>query len=313
MRVSVGFVILSHRGGGFLPRLIEALDREYDRPPIVVHHDFGQASLDTTQFGNNVQFTLPHLRTSWGSISLVKAVLQGIELLYRDGGPDWFFLLSAQDYPIMSGDRVRGELARAEVDAFVDIWPMEQGTQVAATLIGRGNPGLQHFGLEGYRKMRCRLQYRQQLWLPIVRFRPRVRIGRLTWRAPVKARHPFNHRFASFYGDLWFCANRKAARVLINPSPELLALQRYSRLRFLPEEGYFAIALGNTPGLKLCRDNHRFVKWQGEDHPKELDGTDAEEMLRSGNFFGRKFADGAPVLDLIDAQIGGDSESRSQL
>lgn len=303
MSASVGFVILSHRSGGFLPRLIAALDGEYDRPPIVIHHDFGQAELDTSLFGDNVQIVRPHVRTAWGHISLVKAVLRSIELLYRDGGPDWFFLLSAQDYPIMPGERVRSELAKADVDAFVDIWPMEQATKAAATLVGDGNAGMRHFGLEGYRKMRWKLQFRQQLWLPIMRFRPRLRIGRLTWRPPIKARHPFHQGFKSFYGDLWFCANRKAARILVDPSPDLLALQRYSARRFLPEEGYFAIALGNSPGLKLCRDNHRFVKWQGEDHPKELDEGDADEMLASGNFFARKFQDGAPVLDVIDARL----------
>ena len=305
MSVRVGFVILSHRGGGFLPRLIQALDREYDRPPIAVHHDFGQAPLDTAVFGTNVQFVQPHIPTAWASISVVKAVLQALRLLYRDGGTDWFFLLSAQDYPIMAGDRVRAELERGEVDGYVDIWPTERGSQPAAALIGDGNPGLAHFGLEGYRKMRWKLQFLQQLWLPVIRFRPRLRIGRLTWRPPIKARHPFNEKFLSFYGDLWFGANRKSAQVLLDPPPELLALQRYSQLRFLPEEGYFAIALGNTAGLRLSRNNRRFVNWLGGKHPKELDETDVEEMVSSGSFFARKFGDGAPVLDLIDERLAG--------
>lgn len=303
MDVTVGFVILSHRGGGFLPRLINALDREYDRPPIVVHHDFGQAPLDTSPFGPNVQFVQPHLHTAWASISVVRAALQAIRLLYRDGGPDWFFLLSAQDYPIMSGARVRSELKNADVDAFVDIWPTQKGTAASATLVGEGNPGLRHFGLEGYRQMRWKLQFLQQVWLPAIRFRPRLRIGRLTWRPPIRARHPFNDQFLSFYGDLWFGANRKAARVLIEPPTKLLELQRYSRLRFLPEEGYFAIALGNTPGLKLSRDNRRFVNWLGGNHPKDLDESDIDEMLESRSFFARKFGDGAPVLDAIDARL----------
>ena len=303
MSVTVGFVILSHRAGGFLPRLIDALDREYDRPPIVVHHDFGQAELDTGAFGPNVQFVQPSLHTAWASISIVKAALRSLALLYRDGGPDWFFLLSAQDYPIMAGARVRSELKRTDVDAFLDLWPTELGKTGAATLIGEGNPGLAHFGLEGYRTMRWKLQFLQQLWVPILRFRPRFRIGRLTWRPPIKARHPFHDRFVSFYGDLWFGANRKAAHALLNPSADALALQRYSSRRFLPEEGYFGIALGNTPGLKLNRDNRRFVKWLGDAHPKDLGVEDADEMLQSGNFFARKFADGAPVFDVIDVGL----------
>ena len=45
---TVGFVILSHERDERLARLVDALNREYDDPPIVIHHDFGQARIDTS-------------------------------------------------------------------------------------------------------------------------------------------------------------------------------------------------------------------------------------------------------------------------
>lgn len=303
MSVSVGFVILSHRGGDQMCRLVAALDREYDRPPIVIHHDFGQSQIDTEGFGHNVQFVRPHLKTSWANISVVNAALSAISLLYRETGPDWFFLLSGQDYPIMSGHNVRQALGNANVDAFIDIWPTEPGKTAAAELVGECNPGLSHFGLEGYRRMRWKLQFLQQFWVPILRLRPRLRIGRMTWRLPVKARHPFTNDFASYYGDLWFGANRRAAKTLVESSAKLEELQRYSRRRFLPEEGYFAIALANVPRLRLCRNNRRFVRWEGGNHPKLLNEDDLGELLSSGCFFARKFDADAPVLDRIDERL----------
>lgn len=303
MSARVGFAILSHKSGDYLPRLIRALDREYDQPPIAVHHDTSRAPIDFDVFRSNVEFVRPSLKTSWASISVVQAALQAFALLHRGEGPDWTFLLSAQDYPIMSGARVRRELGDTDVDAFVDIWPTEPGTSAAAALVGDCSPGMAHFGLEGYRKMRWKLQFLQQFWVPLVRLNPSLRIGRHTWRLPIKARHPFDRDFRSFYGDLWFAANRKAVEELLNPGPKELALQSYSKRRFLPEEGYFAIALANRPGLRLCRDNRRFVKWAGGDHPKLLEESDVDEMLASGCFFARKFDERAPVLDLIDQRL----------
>ena len=86
MGVSVGFVILSHQAGGQLLRLTRRLAAEYNNPPIVCHHDFGQAPLDISAFGDRVRFVRPHLATSWGKLSVVHAVLSAIGSRARELG-----------------------------------------------------------------------------------------------------------------------------------------------------------------------------------------------------------------------------------
>ena len=116
----IGFVILSHNYPPQLRRLVLRLQRTYDNPPIAIHHDFGQSALDIRDFSSGVQFVVPHLKTGWGKFSLVLATLRALELLYRNAEPDWFFLLSAVDYPTMRADKVFEELASSGMDAFLD-------------------------------------------------------------------------------------------------------------------------------------------------------------------------------------------------
>ena len=79
MTHTVGFVIISHNYPKQLARLICRLQTVFDNPPIAVHHDFGQSTLDPIDFSTNVAFVEPHLSTRWGRFSVVNSGFTGIE------------------------------------------------------------------------------------------------------------------------------------------------------------------------------------------------------------------------------------------
>ena len=301
MGVSVGFVILSHQAGDQLLRLTQRLKTEYDNPAIVCHHDFGQATLDISRFSDRVRFVRPHVATSWGKLSVVKAVLSAIDLLYKEEeGPDWFFHLSAQDYPAMRGERVRAELAKTDCDAFMDLRSPQPLEQAAATLVGQDNPALAFNSSESHRALKRRFYLSRQWWLPIVRFRPRLRIGRITFQSTKEGKTPYGPGLRCFCGDFWFAGNRRIGKFLTNPSDKHLRLQDYLRTRPFPDETYFQTVLANEPGLRICRDNRRFAIWEGDSHPRTLEERDIGAILSSGAFFARKYKGGTSVTDLID-------------
>ena len=305
MSVSVGFVILSHQAGGQLLRLTQQLATEYDNPPIVCHHDFGQAPLDTSAFGDRVRFVRPHVATSWGKLSVVHAVLSAIDLLYEDEGPDWFFHLSAQDYPAMRGSRVREELFETDCDAFMDIRSLHLPDEAAATLVSEDNPATAFNSSESNRALKRRFYLSRQWWLPIVRFRPRLRMGRITFRPKREAKTPYGPDFRCFYGDFWFAGNRRVGKILVNRTALHLRLQDHLRGRTFPEESYFQTILANETGLRICRDNRRFAIWEGGSHPRILAEQDTGAILSSGAFFARKFKEGTSVLNRIDEALNG--------
>ena len=77
MNSSIGFVVISHLDLQRLERLIGALNRTYDEPPIAIHHDFFQSNIDVSRLSGNIVFVRPHLRTHWADASIVHADLSG--------------------------------------------------------------------------------------------------------------------------------------------------------------------------------------------------------------------------------------------
>jgi hypothetical protein len=301
----LGFVILSHREPAQLLRLTRTLTRLYDAPPIACHHDFSQSDLNEAAFPANVAFVRPSVPTGWGKWGVVDGALGALDLLYRDGGPDWFVLLSAADYPVRPAAEVLEELRSAEVDAFIDFREIGD-SHASAQRFGPGNPRLDHFESEGNRSLKQARYVGAQIWLPMLRRSGRGwRLGRYTMHLPFPSpRHPFAADMRGFHGDHWFTANRRVAQLLLSPSPRHLQLRRHLRRRASPDECYYQTVICNEPGLRLSRDNKRFAEWNGGGaHPRELTAREIDAMLSSGAHFARKFAHGSPVLDRLDEML----------
>ncbi len=302
--VRLGFVILSHEGGNKLQRIIDVLDREYDTPLIAVHHDFGQSVLDKSCFRSGIYWVEDWVNTGWAKWSLVEGALKAFRLLYERTNAEWFFLLSTADYPVCSAEKTREELAAATVDAFVDARPLISGTKGAADFVGNRNDKLSHFDSIGNRTIKRRFYCSPQWWLPIIRFKPRMRLGKLTYRPPFDGNHPFKNGITCFYGDQWFTANRRAVMALLEPSPLNIQLQRHYRNRTQSDESYYATLLGNTKGLKISLDNRRYAEWNGGGaHPMELTTAEIPAAISSNAFFARKLGNTPAPIKQIDDHL----------
>lgn len=300
----IGFVILSHENDGKLGRLIAALDREYDHPPIAIHHDFDQAPLDRTSYRDGILWVEDSVRTGWGKWSVVQGALKAFRRLFDETSVDWFFLLSASDYPVCSRKKVEQELAGGNVDAYVDARCFVTGQDFAAQITGDLNRQLTHFDSPANRVRVRRFYLSPQWWVPIIRFKPRLRLGKWTYRPDIEGNHPYKDGVTCFFGDHWFTANRKAVSALLEPTPLNRSLQRHYRQRVAPEESYYATLLANTPGLKICLDNRRFAEWNGGGaHPMLLTTAQVPDIIASNAFFARKFGNDDAVIAQINAHL----------
>ena len=308
--VRIGFVILSHKNDGKLGRLIAALDREYDNPPIAIHHDFDQAPLDRTSYRDGILWVEDSVRTGWGKWSVVQGALKAFRLLFAETSVDWFFLLSASDYPVCSRQEVQHELAKGNVDAYVDARPVETSRGCSAQMTGDFNEQLTHFDSAANRVRVRRFYLSPQWWMPIIRLKPRLRFGKLTYRPDIEGNHPFKDGITCFFGDHWFTANRKAVSALLEQSRLNRSLQRHYRGRPMPDESYYATLFANTPGLKICRDNRRFAEWNGGGaHPMLLTTAQVPDIIASNAFFARKFGNDDSVIVQIDAHLAASGSS----
>jgi hypothetical protein len=307
----IGFVILSHGDQALLARLVARLDHLYGKPPIACHHDFSQSRIDTAAFADNVRFVTPSVATGWGKLSVVTAGLAALRLLVETADPDWFVLLSATDYPVRSADAVLAELESSPFDAYVDARPVRGQAPGAATFGGEPNPKLDHFVLPSNIQLKWRFYVGAQLWAPVIKSRPKWRLGRVTLPLPFAAPGPFRAGFSAYYGDHWFTANRRAAAALLLDDDRAKALRKHLVRRAQADECYYQTILANTPGLRICLDNKRYAEWNGGGaHPVAVEIEHVPAILASGQHFARKFALTSPAIAEIDRAIDAADVSR---
>jgi hypothetical protein len=284
-KVVLGFVILSHTNSPMLARLIATLNRIYDNPPIVIHHDFSQSPLPLDQHGNNVLVVEPHYRTWWGHITLVEAFLTALEILFEKYVPDWFVLLSTACYPVMAGGNVLDELARSPYDAYLDYKTITLSSVPLRDRVVTKWKNLR--GLPNRHSPQQWINHCYNLYVSTVR--PGVSL--------------FSKDFECFAGDHWFTANSRVAKVLIASRRERETLFRHYCHLHCPEESFYQTVLCNERDLRICPDNKRFAEWSlGGAHPKELTEEDLPKILKSGCHFARKFSaeKSVTVLDALD-------------
>ena len=305
-----GFVIMSHKAPHQLLRLTRALNALYGDPPIACHHDFSQCDLRKSEFPANVRFVDPFIKTAWAKWSLVEATLSALQLLYASADPDFFFLISAADYPTVDADRARMDVLRSGADAFIDAFPLEKAL--------RSDPEIGDAHLAVHRaphnlRLEQERYLRAQLKVPIVRFRPPPhtttverypRLGRLTKPLPFDAPFsPFDATYRCYVGSQWFTANKKVAAKLLSPSVKDLELRRYYQNRVVPDESYFQTVIRNDASLKAENRTFRYAQWHGA-HPIDLGEQHLETIMSAQAHFSRKFRPDDPVLDLIDRRLG---------
>lgn len=277
MGAQIGFVVLSHSQPELLRRLLPTLDRTYRNPPIVVHHDFSQCSLpdDAAGWSRDLQFVRPHIKTEWARFSIPEAFLAALATLYSTRAPDWFVLLSAADYPTRAGSAVIRELTTGDADLYMDYQFVDR-----APLVPEPEPAWQiYFG-----------------------------VGKEKWRQIANERYimtpnPFSESLRCCAGDFWLTGNARVAGKLIDAPARFPELFQYYSTFFCPDESLCHTILGNDPGLRIAKNNKRFAVWpyMGE-HPKTLEVSDFDAIIRSGCHFARKCLPpvSAALLDRLD-------------
>ena len=302
MTPTLGFVIVTYKDAPQLLHLCERLNAMFGDPPIAVHHDFSQATLNTKLFPCNIHFVEHWIRTGWGSMTVVDAQLAAIRLLYQIADPQWFVNLSSVDYPIQTADQILSDLNVSGIDAFFDLRPI---TDLGQRYI---NEGLGELAFHHPRYSQG--AFNRYVAIPLMSpgFAKKIRQPNeaWVWKSKFLIRHltPFGKSIQCFGGDFWFTANRRVAEFLLDETPLWKELHHHFRPRGIPEEAFFHTLLGNTPGYNVCPDNLRYTDWKGcYAHPRTLGSTDFSRLLQSTHHFARKFPFDRGLLHELDQAV----------
>lgn len=294
---TVGFILLTHNKPYQIIRLVSTLNRMFDCPPIVCHHDFSKSELHTNSLAGNVSFVHPHLQTGWGNFSVVEAMLLALQMMYKaPTSPDWFILLSAADYPVKPAKQILYDLASSPYDVHICH---------------------EQINYNDYKSDWQRLCYERycvvKFWVPFLNRKLHLTKRQINLRHPVLTAPflPFSKNLRCFAGEHWFCANRKAAKYLIEFHSTRPALASYYRrldsYRMSPDESYYQTIFCNAPHLKVSNNNWRYIDWSIDGpHPKTLRSEDLPNIYASSAHFARKFDmdedDG--ILEELDGIVG---------
>lgn len=202
MASPIGFVLLTHDKPQQAIRLASRLNYMFDQPPIAWHHDSTVCSIPSESITHNVLFARPHLRTSWGTFSVIDATIIALEMLYNShSSPDWIILLSGSDYPIKAATTIVHDLSTSPFDVHL------HNEKIVYNSYSRD------WQLLCYGRY-CGVNFR----VPFLNRRLRPVRRMVTLHDPVFTTWfttPFSRGVSCFAGDHWFCANRAAIAYLL--------------------------------------------------------------------------------------------------
>lgn len=284
----LAYIISAYKQPELLLRLVRQLDDE--GATFMIHVDRRaepgafERVLDGCAGMPNVYFLARH-RCRWGDFGHVRATLKGIAgLLERDVSFDHAILLTGQDYPIKSNERIRGFLARYRGRSFMAHFPLP------TTEWTNG-------GLARIERWHVRLRGRH-LALPIPR------------RVPGRLR--------VFGGSSYWCLTREAVEYVHGFTTSNARSVDFFKHVDVPDELFFQTILMNSPlAATVVDDDLRYIDWKDPDagSPSVLGVDDFPELAASSKLFARKFdlEIDAEVLDRIDRELLGRDRDRAPI
>jgi core-2/I-Branching enzyme len=319
---SVVYVVLSHINPPQVARLIRVLRTGSSTSEIVLHHDESSTHFDPSLLDGigNVHL-LAHRPIAWGMFSSVETVLRAMRWSLEHTGFDWLVLLSGQDYPIRPLSEIEQFLAITEYDGFLRGFPLQSRPETAGEDLQRylyryyrvpTPPGLLRKAAQsrvgGHGASVARRLRDSQPLVSIKGGPSGIYFGVRRFRVP------FTDDFRWYRGSAWCTLSSESVRVIDRFAANHPRLMRYFRRMMAADESFVPTVLLNEPGLHLCLDHQRFVRFKGGRQPAwsaayapsvTLTLEDADDILSSGKHFARKFdtsLDGR-ILDLIDERV----------
>jgi hypothetical protein len=319
---AVVYVVVSHTNPPQVARLIRVLRAGSNHSHVVLHHDESSSRFDHSLLaGIGNLHLLPHRPIAWGMFSWIDAVLRAIRWTLENVEFDWLVLLSGQDYPIRPVSEIERFLATTEYDGFLRGFPLQSRPETAGE-------DLQRFLYRYYR-----IPTPSRLLRRATRSRAAGRgatvARRLRDAQPLlsvkggpsgmyfgvrRFRTPFTDDFQWYRGSAWFTLSSKSVGIVDHFAMTNPRFMRYFRRMWGADESFVPTILLNEPGLHLCLDHLRYVRFRGGRQPAwsaayapsvTLTIQDAPDILSSGKHFARKFDAlvDERILDLIDAQV----------
>lgn len=281
----LGIVVLAYNRPEQLAILLRAL--RHPQVTIYLHIDSGSDiqpfRLALADAGVDEVVWLERYRSSWGSLGIVDAELEGIKRAVADRC-SYVMVISGEDFPLRPISEIVGFAHDNQARSYVETFALPY----------RGWPSC---GRERTDYYTWKLWGRLFTCFPLGEdtsgmTRPRVLLNWvLRARFMFKPKRKFPTYLRPFGGQQWLNLSRAAASHILEFVAQRPDYRRYHAYTACPDELLIqSILMGSEFALhhEIVNDDLRFLMWTGGDHPKTLQLEDLPAMLASSDLFARK-------------------------
>jgi hypothetical protein len=286
----IAYLMVAHDNPHVLERAISALNGEdcsffihIDRKANI--HDFLSIK------GKNVFFIQKRIRVHWGEFSQVQAILLLLRKALATRDYDYFCLLSGSDYPLRSGNYIRGFL--------------------------KDNRGLEFISM-----VKVPAPGKPLARINTIRFPSNKPVRQFLFRLLATfdlAQRDYRKYFdlEPYAGETWWALSQNACKFILGFSDRNRHVERYFQHSFASDESFFHTILGNSEFKTRIRRSLHYTDWASQgSHPAMINDRHVafwetqkkilvSDMYGSGEvLFARKFADrDLKLLDRIDQMM----------
>jgi hypothetical protein len=283
--MKVAYLIMGHRDPQQILRQMDAL--RSSAAFFVIHIDKRAADsvfapLREHAASRSDVFLAPRVRCYWGSFGIAYAMVECVNTTVQAGAHfDYAVLLSAQDYPIKSGDKIKEFFERNKGSEFIESFELDKPNRWT----GHGGP--------------FQAMNRVSDWTLFV--------GSRHFHLRIPRRFPFGWR--PFGGSQWWGLSRECILYLENTLRSKPQILRYFRHVFIPDESLIQTVIANEPRFsgRIVNNDLRYIDWERPNPrmPRTLDMEDFDRLCASPKLFARKFDidRSRDLLDRIDAEL----------
>lgn len=227
---------------------------------------------------------LPRHATTWASMELVEAALEGLTRGVEDDC-DYFLLISGRDFPLRPVEEIVGFAEAAGPRSYVEHFPLPDPRW---RFEGRERTDFYTYTVRGRRET-CIPRGEDTSFL---NWKGRLLNEALRLRGAFKGPRRLPPYARPYGGSQWWNLSRPAADAVLGFLDEHPDYRRYHEHTLAPDELFFqSILLGTSLAeeLEVVDDSLRFMRWpEDESHPRTLTMDDLSAAGESEALFCRK-------------------------
>jgi hypothetical protein len=272
----IAFIITSYNKPIQLTRLINCLGNKAGFENIFVHIDkkTPYSEYEILSKTNNLINISKKYSVFWGGNNQLLSILSLIEHAVNKQEYDFIVLLSGQDLPVVSYDKMMIFFRKNHGQSFITSYkfPIESWNYK------HGFGRVQWYWFMDH-VMRIRGIYKFHVWSHYL-------FERFNITKPAS-------RGIEFYGGSdWWILPGEVARYCLNEFCMNKKLSKCFKFSFIPSEMFFQTVIGNSKYQNsVTNNNYRFIPWSSDNqgHPNVITNEHKKAIEESGALFARKF------------------------